>query len=104
MSTEPIDARRSGEPVTVRDFDRVDTRTIEGQGDVHRLLARVLMPNGVHPVAQGDVTYVEARVGHRSSFASAPEATAPPSIRCLIRSAVVTAAEVMMSRLPAYAG
>ncbi|MOA18269.1 hypothetical protein D3C78_1385750 [compost metagenome] len=79
--------------VAVGHFDGVDFRQIEGAGNRLNVIERVLVADRVHAVAQGDVGDIEFLAVHGSS----PQAR----IDCAMRSAVASAAEVMMSRLPA---
>ncbi len=60
VRTETVDATGAGQSVTVGDLDGVDTGSVEGGGNRHRLPQRVLVLDGVHPVAQGDVADIEA--------------------------------------------
>ena len=86
----------------MRDLDRVDPSLIERNRNRNRLLARVLVAYGVHAIAQCDIADVEAAdraLRHRRTCCEARA-----SARSLSRSAVASAADVMMSRLPAYAG
>ncbi|MNG35646.1 hypothetical protein D3C84_1224400 [compost metagenome] len=79
------------------DFDGVDLGLVQGAGDVLHVLDRVLVAHGMAAVAQGHVGDVQllARVeGHGAS----PQ---PLIMERAMRSAVASAAEVMMSRLPA---
>ena len=78
------------------DFDGVDPRRVERLRDGGHLLEAVLVPDGVHAVAQGDVADVELVVmlGSSGNFGGGEA----------MRSAVALAADVMMSRFPAYAG
>ncbi len=73
------------------DFDCVDSGRIERPADVPNVVESVLMADGVHAIAQRHVLNVEIGVVH----AGTPVA---------ICSAVLIAADVMMSRLPAYGG
>ena len=74
----------------MRDLDRVDPRRVERGGDGTHLVQAVLVTHGMAAVAQGHVGDIEFLAVH----AEAPIARA-------MRSAVASAAEVMMSRLPA---
>ncbi len=76
----------AGQAVAVGDLDGVDPGRVERGGDPGDLAGGVAVGDGVHAVAQGHVLDVEAV--HRVT----------------IRSAVRSAAEVMMSRFPAYSG
>ena len=82
------------------DFNRIDSSLIQRASDGLHLVQGVLVADCMHAVAQGDVRDIEffARV---ESHCKTPRAR---SIACAMRSAVANAAEVMMSRLPAYAG
>jgi hypothetical protein len=90
VAARPVDEAGAGQPVAVRDLDRVHAGRVEGGGDPRGLLRRDPVPGGVHAVAQGDVLNVK------------PPAHAVVSrVRAAIRSATRRAADVMMSRLPA---
>ena len=82
--------------VAVRDFDRVDAGLVERARDLARLLDRVLVADGVAAVAERHVGDVELLV--HASFLDAATAAV---MRAAMRSAVHSAALVMMSRLPA---
>ncbi len=77
-------------------FDRVATGRIDRFCDVVHMLKSILVADGMHSVPEGHVLNVDAfgfggrRHGDTFIWAS--------------RSAVLIAALVMMSRLPAYAG
>ncbi len=71
--------------VAMRDLDRIDPGRIEGARDGAYRIQPVLMADGVHAVAQGDILDIELL------HAATPSASF---------SAVARAAEVMMSRLP----
>ena len=75
------------------DLDRVHPGRVQRGGDLGDLRQAVLVAYRVHSVAQRDVTDVE-RLGHLDAPTLLVEWAA-------IRSAVASAAEVMMSRLPA---
>ena len=93
VGAESVDAARSPEPDAVCDLDRVHPGGVQRGGDFGGLRQAVLMPYRVHPVTQRDVTEVK-RLGHLGT----------PTVRvewAAMRSAVASAAEVMMSRFPA---
>ena len=97
MRAEAVVEAGALQAVAVGDFDGIDLGLVERASDLHGLLDAVLVANGVRAVAQGDVGDVELLVrieGHACS----PQAD---RMRAAMRSAVVLAAEVMMSRLPA---
>jgi len=75
----------------VGDFDRIYLGRIEGAGDALDLLERILVADGMHAIAQRDVLNVNTRL----------HATFSIVICDASRSAVASAADVMMSRLPA---
>ncbi|MNH25669.1 hypothetical protein D3C79_856840 [compost metagenome] len=72
------------------DFDGVDLGAIQRRGDGTHVIQRILMTDGVHAVPQGYVTDIELLAVHTDA-----------PIACAMRSAVASAAEVIMSRLPA---
>ncbi|MCY1447973.1 hypothetical protein D9M71_646170 [compost metagenome] len=78
--------------VAVGDFDGVHPCLVQGAGDGAHVIQLVLVADGVAAIAQGHVGDVELLAVHAAS---------PWFIACAIRSAVASAAEVMMSRLPA---
>ena len=85
--------RAAGEAVTVRNFDRVDAGSVESCDDPLDVGRRDAVANSVHAVAKGDVLDEDLAVAHLvASFCWA------------MRSAICIPADVMMSRLPAYAG
>ncbi len=68
---------RAGQPVAMRDLDRVDARGVQRGRDVGHLLEGVPVPHGVHAVPQRDVLDVDLwsdrRVGgHRATPAATP--------------------------------
>ena len=90
-----------GKPVAVGHFDRVDLGFVEGLADCLDVIEAVLVADGVHPVPQGDVLDVDLLF-----FVDChnPVLQAVAMRRSMTRSAVRMAADVMMSRLPAYFG
>ena len=82
------------------DFDGVHTGRIQRRGDRGHLLQAVLVPYRVHPVTEGDVADVERSAGG-VGHSGAPTVLIEWAAIC---SAVASAADVMMSRFPAYAG
>ena len=78
------------------DFNRIHFRSIECLRDRSDMLQPVLMTDGMHAVPQGhvlDVQLAGLRVeAHAATFSA---------MRRAIFSAVLIAADVMMSRLPA---
>ena len=98
VRAEPIREARAGQSIAVRDFDRIHARAIERSRDSRDVGKRILMTDGVHAIAQRDVLNVERAVLH----AIAPPLTTDPAVAS--RSPVRSAADVMMSRLPAYFG
>src|SRR3546814_4061667 len=89
---EPIVEARSLQAAAMRDLERIDLRLIERPGDRLNMIEAVLVANRVHPVAQRHILDIEfGRSGVEAHAA----------ILSAIFSAVRSAAEVMMSRLPA---
>ena len=78
--------------VAVSDLDRIDLGAIQCSGDRLNMIEAILVADRVHAVTQGDVLNIELGglgiEGHAAILAA-------------IFSAVLSAAEVMMSRLPA---
>ena len=93
VRAESVDAARPPEPVPVGDLDRVHPCRVQRGGDFGGLRQAVLVAYRVHPVTQRDVADVE-RLGHCGAPTLLIEWAA-------MRSAVASAAEVMMSRFPA---
>ena len=71
----------------MRDLDCIDLRRVERAGDRANVAETVLMTDRVHAVTQRDI--LDVKLAHASA------------IRAATFSAVRSAAEVMMSRLPA---
>ena len=95
VGPEAVVEARTRQAVSVADLDSVDSGGVECARDLDDLVERVLVAQRVHSVAQSDVLNVEpSSVLH----------DAPWKRRLARRSPVLSAAEVMMSRLPAYAG
>ncbi len=81
----------------MRHFDGVHPRLVQGAGDGGHMLQRVFVADGVHAVAQGDVLDIETVCGGiEHGYAACLS-----SLRAAIFSAVFSAADVMISRLPA---
>ena len=101
VTAEAVGRAAAGQPVAVRDLDRGDARGVQGRDDVLDLVDGVLVPHRVHPVAQRDVLHVDLmshgfRVLRRRCVHARPRETSSSAVR--------SAAEVMMSRFPAYSG
>ena len=86
----------AGEAVAVGYFDGVDAGGVQCSGDSADVLGAEAVADGVHAVAQGDVLDEDA------GRCLAHDATS--SLVVTSRSATRSAAEVMMSRFPAYSG
>ena len=85
--------RAASEAVTVCYFDRVDAGSVESCDDPLDVGGRNAVADSVHAVTKGDVLDEDLAVAHLvASFCWA------------MRSAICIPADVMMSRLPAYAG
>ena len=95
VRAEAVVEARAREPVTVADLDGIDTSAIERRGNAPHVGDGILVANGVHAVAERDVLDVEA-AAHAITGRAAEDAAS--------RSPVRSAADVMMSRLPAYFG
>ena len=106
VRAEPVVEARAREAVAMADLDGIDTRAIERRGDAADVANRILVANGVHAVAQRDVLDVKTAacaaeaVRRRRAHASTGRAAYDAASRSPVRSA----ADVMMSRLPAYFG
>ena len=81
------------------DLNGVNLGLIKRLGNRLDVIEAVLMADRVHSIAKRDVLDVELGCLRIESHAATL-----PRIRSAIFSAVLSAAEVMMSRLPAYAG
>src|SRR5690606_5073891 len=53
--TRPVVHRTTGQPVTVRDLDGVDTRGVERGHDLAHVLRGDAVADGMHAVAQGHI-------------------------------------------------
>jgi hypothetical protein len=91
VGPEAVGGAGAAEAVAVGDLDGVHPGPVECGHDVADLGGGVAVPDGVHAVPQGHVLDVEVHL------LTHPRSSA-------MRSAVRRAAEVMMSRLPAYSG
>ena len=92
MGAEAIVEARPLQAIAVRDLDRVDLRTVERLRDRLHMIQLILVADRVHAVAERHVLNIElGRCGIETHAA----------ILSAIFSAVFSAAEVMMSRLPA---
>ena len=96
VRAEPVREARPGEPVTVADLDGIDAGPIERGRDALDVCDGIPVPDGMHTVAQRDVLDVKAGRIHAITGRRARAAAR--------RSPVRSAADVMMSRLPAYFG
>ena len=97
MGAKSIVEASALQSIAVGDFDRVHAGGIERRSDLTRLLGAVLVANGMAAIAQGYVGNIEFLAGIEC-HGVCPQ---PWMIACAMRSAVASAAEVMMSRLPA---
>jgi len=96
MGPEAVVEARAREPVAMRDLDRVDLSLIERLRDRLHMIEAILMADRMHAVPERHVLNVEFAL----RFEAAHQATLLRP-RSTMRSAVFSAAEVMMSRLPA---
>src|SRR5690242_16424623 len=98
---ETVLDRRTGQSVPVRDLDDGNAGFVQRLGDRAHLGARELVAHRMRAIAQ-------AAIGDAWSFAMPCCAHAltsfPLSKRCAMTSPTRLAAEVMISRLPAYFG
>src|SRR5688500_5670520 len=94
VRAESVIEARARQSVAVADFNRVHACAIERRGNPPHIAHGILMANRVHAVAQSDVLDVQTvhTITCRAAYDSAS------------RSPVRSAADVMMSRLPAYFG
>src|SRR3546814_9604333 len=86
-------------PVAMRYLDSIDLGLIKGFRDLANMIETILMADRMHAVAQRHVLDIEFGSGGEAGHSAALRARS--STR---RSAVLSAADVMMSRLPAEAG
>jgi hypothetical protein len=100
VAARPVDQARAGQPVAVRDLDRVHAGRVEGGGDPGGLLRRDPVPGGVHAVPQGDILNVKPPA-HAVVSHDVVSHDVVSRVRAAIRSPTRRAADVMMSRLPA---
>jgi len=91
---------RTGKAVAVCNFNGVDTSVVERSRNGAGLVDGVLVTNGMATVAQRDIRDVEF-LGQRISPQRPEASVSVVSRRAARRSAVASAALVMMSRLPA---
>ena len=112
VPAEAVIERRAVNAVAVADFDRIDPGAIERTRDGAHRLQSVLVADGMHAVAQRDVLHVElvaepvARTRRHRRRAVVRRAVVHCTASCVRsraaqRSAAASAADVMMSRLPA---
>ena len=78
----------------MRDFNATDAGLVERAGDLPDLIQRIAVADGMHAIAQCGVLNVNLAVWIHIHDQAA-------FLSCTRRSAVASAAEVMMSRLPA---
>jgi len=95
VAAGPVGQAGTGQSVAVRHLDRVHAGGVERPGDISRPLGPDPMPDGMHAVSQRDVLDIDSGLAHGRPVCRPTVAS---------RSAVRSAAEVMMSRLPAYEG
>ena len=97
---EAVVERRAGKSVTVGDLDGIDPCRIQRTGNGSDMLEAVPMADGVHAVAQRYVLDIESLLSDRHNGAPARLLFPVAAARQYV-SAVLSAAEVMISRLPA---
>ena len=94
LGAKAVIERSAGQPVAMGDFDAADAGLVERAGDLPDLVERIAVADGMHAVAQRGVLNVNlavrVHIHDQAAFLSSTR-----------RSAVASAAEVMMSRLPA---
>src|SRR5215203_935502 len=95
MRAESVIETRAREPIAMADLDRIDAGAIERRRDAAYVGHGVLMTDRVHAVPERDVLDVKAGA-HAITGRAACDAAS--------RSPVRRAADVMMSRFPAYFG
>jgi hypothetical protein len=93
VAARAVGQARAGQPVAVGDLDGVHSGGIDGRGDRAHLVGVHPVPDGVHAVAQGHVLDVELGNAHCRASTRWSASTSSSAVR--------SAAEVMMSRLPA---
>ena len=96
MGAKAVVEAGARQAIAVGHLDGVHPGPVERAGNGAHVVQPVLVANGVHPVAQGDVLDIEL-----VSRGVEAHAATPSCMRSAIFSAVFSAAEVMMSRLPA---
>src|SRR5690606_33168611 len=98
MLAEAVIEAGTMQSVTVGDFDGVDVGLVQRTGDVPHVFQGVLMADGVAAIAQGHVGDVDFLVWIEAHGASPqPLFMALFKIDCAMRSAVASAADVIMS-------
>ena len=88
VRAEPVVEARAGQAVAVADFDGIDARAIERRRDRSTCVHRILVPDGVHAVAQRDVLDVELGLprscdgARRSAHRPCRQRCPPAALRC----------------------
>src|SRR5690606_37030839 len=101
MRAEPVIEAASTQPVSMRDLDGIHARLVQRPGNGAHVIQPVPVKNRMHPVPQCHILDVDLGLGWIEARLHVPNLR----WRCrTICSAVASAADVMMSRLPAYAG
>ena len=100
MRAKPVIEAGALQPIAMRHLDRIDLGAVERAGDGTDVVEAVLVPDRVHAVAQRHVLDVEL-LRHRIEAHGPTLSANIGAARAAIRSAVRSAALVMMSRLPA---
>ena len=95
MDAKAVVEARSRQAVAMAHFDGVDTGGIESRGDSDDGIQSVFVTDGMHTIADRHVLDIELSLGQFGHAASSLPRSSTN------RSAVASAADVMMSRLPA---
>src|SRR5690554_1653923 len=82
--------------IAMRYFNSIDLCHVERARNILDMLQPILMADSVHPIAQCYVLDIELLCCRIEGHAATPSC-----IRLAMRSAILSAAEVMMSRFPA---
>ena len=101
VRAKPVVEAATVETVAVGNFYGIDAGFIERLGNRGNMIHAIEMANRVHAIAQRHILDVDLLPRGIKDFATH---AAAPNLSCAMRWPVASAAEVMMSRFPAYFG